>query len=396
METIRVKEILSKMMDETWISSNTPFHFITYIEGTSIKEIWALYLQVREPYVILRHVAGSISLIASSILVWNVLRSHIGLSSTFNRLLFHLCVADIVMSSCAHMLSTVMVPKEVDYLYWNAHGNMLTCNLQGFLIVMGFSAPMYNCSICIYYLAIVKYNKKDEYIRKKIEPWLHGLSILYPLSGAILGIVMKAMNPFGSFCIVLKTYDPPHCEDCEYGQIRDEARFNIPCRRGGAHAPLLLNMCVILIILISPIIITATLYIMHQAVAKNARNMRRRYGAGSLQIFTEGESSKWNQIPCRRNRRLGINGRRSNQNKSIMGQIFYKSLAYALAWFLTYIPAAVSIILDIAGYETIPTYLTFLDGFFLPLQGLFNFIIYTYPKVIKSKNSETLSERVHV
>ena len=114
-----------------------------------------LQLKNRKTYAILRHVAGSISLSASSILVWSVLRSHIRLSSTFNRLLFGLCVADI-MSSCAYMLSTVMIPKEVDYFYWNARGNTTTCNLQGFLHVMGFSASLYNCSICIYYLAIVK------------------------------------------------------------------------------------------------------------------------------------------------------------------------------------------------------------------------------------------------
>ena len=174
-------------MNETCISK-TPFNFIAYIEGAARKEIVS-YLQVRKPYAILRHVAGSISLIASSIiLVWNVLRSHIGLSSTFNRLLLGLCVADI-MSSCAFTFSTVMIPKEVDYLYWNARGNMLTCNLQGFLSVMGSSASLYNCSICLYYLAIVKYNKSDNFIRKKIEPWLHASMVFqyyFHLQGLLL------------------------------------------------------------------------------------------------------------------------------------------------------------------------------------------------------------------
>ena len=202
---------------------------------------------------------------------------------------------------------------------------------------------------------------------------------------------MKAMNPFGSFC-TLRRYNPPHCGDCEYGQIRDEAKFNIPCG-SGTHATLLFDVFILSIIIVSPIIITVTLYLMQHAVAKNARNMRRRYGAGTLQTSTEGESSKWNllklcqEIPCpRRNRRLGINGRRSNQDES-MRQILYRNIAYSLGWLLTYVFFLSHRIINLRGYK-IPIYIFFLDGFFLPLQGLFNFIIYTYPKVIQSKNSD--------
>ena len=361
----------------------TPFNFTLFIAGEDNDEI-VTHLKVRKIFPILRQVAGSISLIASSILVWNILRSHIGLSSTFNRLLFGLCVADI-MSSCAHMLSTVMVPKEVDYFYWNAHGNTATCNLQGFLHIIGSSATLYNCSICIYYLTIVKYNKNDEYIRKKIEPWLHGVSILYPLSGAILGIVMKAMNPWGSLCTI-KTYLPPHCAGCEYGQIRDETGFNIPCGRGGAHAPLLFIIFVAPIVVVSPIFIAINLSLIYQTVAKNSRTMQR-YGAGSLVTTTEGNSSGWSLdsvvhccLPCRKHS--------EGRNQESMRQIWYRNIAYALAWFLTFVFFLIHQIMMRLG-AGIPLFLILLEAFFLPLQGLFNFIIYTYPKVVKAKRNNT-------
>lgn len=102
-------------------------------------------------------------------LVWKILRSQIGLSSTFQRLLFGLCVADILWPF-SFILSTLMIPKEVDYLYLNSRGTVTTCNAQGFLQIVGFSGSLYNCSICVHYLAIVTYNKSDEFIRKKIEP----------------------------------------------------------------------------------------------------------------------------------------------------------------------------------------------------------------------------------
>ena len=62
---------------------------------------------------ILSHISGSISFIASTALVWHILRSHDGLFKTFHRLLFGLCIADII-SSCSHMLASMMVPHEMD------------------------------------------------------------------------------------------------------------------------------------------------------------------------------------------------------------------------------------------------------------------------------------------
>ena len=129
-----------------------------------------LFYQMGDKVVITRNFSGAISMIASATLMWTILRSHVGLSTTFNRLLFGLCVADVI-SSFANMLSSITMPKDLDYMFPSVYGNTATCSTQGFLHVVGtFSVLLYNCSICIYYLAIVKYNKKDVYIRTKIEP----------------------------------------------------------------------------------------------------------------------------------------------------------------------------------------------------------------------------------
>ena len=140
---------------------------------------------------ILSHISGSISLIASTALVWHILRSYDGLSTTFHRLLFGLCIADIISSFCWMLLA----PQEMDYMIWNARGNTASCSAQGFLIALGSSCGLlYHCSICIYYLAIVNYKKKDEYISKKIEPWLHGVSIYFPLVGCIIMLATHNYN----------------------------------------------------------------------------------------------------------------------------------------------------------------------------------------------------------
>lgn len=161
---------------------------------------------------ILSHISGSISLIASTALVWHILRSYDGLSTTFHRLLFGLCIADIISSFCWMLLA----PQEMDYMIWNARGNTASCSAQGFLIALGSSCGLlYNCSICIYYLAIVNYKKKDEYISNKIEPWLHGVSIYFPLVGCIIMLATHNYNAgFSNVCFPSK-YVATQCFEYE-------------------------------------------------------------------------------------------------------------------------------------------------------------------------------------
>jgi hypothetical protein len=141
---------------------------VSYFIKTNLPN--ALFYDIAKIEATTQHVSGAISMIASATLMWTILRSHVGLSETFNRLLFGLCVADVI-SSFANMLSSITMPTDLDYMFPSVYGNTATCSAQGFLNVLGtFSGLLYNCSICIYYLAIVKYNKKDVYIRTKVEP----------------------------------------------------------------------------------------------------------------------------------------------------------------------------------------------------------------------------------
>jgi hypothetical protein len=74
------------------------------------------------------------------------------------------------MSSFFATLSSAMVPKEMNCLVPNAQGSTATCSAQGIIIVTGYTtAAAYNCCICLYYLAIIKFNKKDGYIKNKLE-----------------------------------------------------------------------------------------------------------------------------------------------------------------------------------------------------------------------------------
>ena len=185
--------------------------------------------------IILRGILGSISIFASSLVMWMILRSHKRLSTTLHRLIFALSISDIIFSACA-AFSSVAVPKDVDYMFWNANGNIITCSIFGFTNRMGtFCTQMYTCSLSVYFLQIVKYGRSDDEMKKKFEPWFHGVSLVIALLASILGIYLNTFNPTDYGLCGHVAYNPPHCHGYQNGVI-PEGDFVIPCGRGAIFA----------------------------------------------------------------------------------------------------------------------------------------------------------------
>jgi hypothetical protein len=228
-------------------------------------------------------ISGSIPFIASMLLVTHILRSHECLSSTYHRLIFRLSVADII-SSFGNALSSTMAPKENNYLVPFAIGNIATCDAQGFLIFFAGGV------VCFYYLVIITYNQKFDYIEKKLEPWFHGISILSP---AVVDGILLATNTFngpnGGVCFPEPHY-PPHCIGYKTGEI--PTRYSIPCGgRGGeedGHAKLRTITVLVAyfwILIIAPLIILVTMVMMYRSVTK-IENRMQNYGLSALRLRT--------------------------------------------------------------------------------------------------------------
>jgi len=112
------------------------------------------------------------------------------------------CLDYLSQTSCHHLAlffllqEWLVVPKEMNYFVPGAQGNTATCTAQGFHLssaTVGVGvAAVYICRICLYYFSIVRYNKKDEYyIWNKLEPWFHGISLLYLFVFDIIAITMN-------------------------------------------------------------------------------------------------------------------------------------------------------------------------------------------------------------
>ena len=363
------------------------------------------------------HTLGTVSTIASTCLVLHILRSHHGLSTTYHRLVFGLFVADI-LSSFGFALGSTMVPKEMNYYIPSAQGNTATCTAQGFLLTVGVAvAALYNCSICLYYLSIIRYNKKDEYIRNKLEPWFHGISIIIPLVLEFIIMTMKGYNASGGVCFLVPN-DPPHCIGYESGDT--PKGFSIPCGRGdGGENPILYLVTSIVgygsTLIITPTVIVGTMILMYRSVSKIEKNMRN-YGVGALRLKVRpgggnrGDAAVTNRTrgatndqgimsrikrssmriitPCLHSRddQPRPTSRSKSRATSQIRAILHMAAGYALAWAFVFIPFMISFFfINSNATKTLNACLEILHACLGPLQGLFNFLVYMSPKVRNAK-----------
>jgi hypothetical protein len=129
--------------------------------------------------------------------------------STRHRLLAGMGVCDII-SSAAWFLTSWPVPEDLPFGLWNV-GNRQTCSAQGFFIHLGIGTITYNACLALYYLLVIRYGYKNEYIAKRVEPWMHFVAVGFALSTGVASLALNIFNPigFGYSCYI--TSPPPIC-----------------------------------------------------------------------------------------------------------------------------------------------------------------------------------------
>ncbi len=350
---------------------------------------------------ILRSVSGMTSVVSSSMMIWMILRSHDGLSTIQHRLLLGLCISDLISSSSLSTFN-VMAPAEIDYYVWNAQGNEATCDAQGFVITMGtFAGLWYNASLNLYYLAVVKFEKREKYIRTRMEPLFHGVPIAGALAFSIALLVGGHYNSDAAgYCGGNKCHYPPHCHGYDVGEIRDG--FEIPCGRGieGADKA---KFAITIAMFLPAIIMVGSLIVIYVAVKQHERKMSA-YGVGSLRSISQHSlhsntnqgsfnSGVWKRLRTTFTGSLyslrsssSINTSLTSRKKTQSQQsraVMRKAFGYSFAWFLSFGMYIILVVLTLLGIDT--TKALYVTHICLPLQGLFNLVIYLYPKVINAR-----------
>jgi len=109
-----------------------------------------------------------------------------------------MCFFDI-LSSTAFSISKTAMPSDSGRI--GARGNSVTCTAQGICVWLGFVVAMYNTSLNLFYLLSIKYGMDSKHFSEKIEPFLHLVSILSPLSVAITFAALGWILPYGNVCV---------------------------------------------------------------------------------------------------------------------------------------------------------------------------------------------------
>jgi hypothetical protein len=147
---------------------------------------------------IVQRIMGTISLIGSTYVIQDVLRSEQKRNHTFHRLMVGLSISDVLSSFFTNVLSTAPMPKGYHVL---AVGSVATCDVQGFLTALcGTVTILYSCSLSTYYLVQLKYNWINRRI-KALEKWLHIVPWSVGLVYAVAGLVLKVYASSGFSCL---------------------------------------------------------------------------------------------------------------------------------------------------------------------------------------------------
>lgn len=138
-------------------------------------------------------ITGSLSIIGSSAIIHMILSCRKRkLARPNNRLMIMMSGFDVVQS-IAIVVSTAAIPSALEI--YGARGNQTTCVVQSIVMALGLAVPLYNSSLNLFYLLTIRYSVNSALFSSKVEPFLHLFSILGPLVSAITFAALGYAGP---------------------------------------------------------------------------------------------------------------------------------------------------------------------------------------------------------
>jgi hypothetical protein len=345
-----------------------------------IMTTWPLHIKAA---VCISAISGSISSLASITIIVSILRSNVKLSTVYRRLIFGMSVFDLIQSMSL-AFSAGPIPAG---LMWGAYGNDVTCDLQAFTtIVGGYGSMLYSLSLSVYFV-FVMLDIPESRIKKYLEPIIHTVSISAPFAVGIYLYVIQFYNAADTICWVV----PQELRDCLLnGEISIKE-----CMMKWKHY---VDLVAILLFYPKLFIFAGNciaLFIIWYIDFAESRKRSNLYKSA-----LSGDRHRNSQMPSQGTRTGGSRGpvsplaerlsRPSNSSLQRRKTLTRRAIAYIAGFILTYIFSFIYRFLVVAGYQ--PHFmLDFLSKFFLPLQGFFNLLIYTYPHVVSYRQSNPRS-----
>lgn len=163
---------------------------------------------------------ATLSMFSSAFIIAESVEDHRkGKGTPIQRTLVGMSAVDIA-ATFAWFLSTWPLPKGTMPF---AVGNTVSCNFQGFLLQLAIGAPLYNCSLALYYLLVIKFNWTNDQL-VKIERYVHAFIMIFSVGTSILGLPLTMYNEVRTVCWVIGS--PSECGHSS------SIPSDIPCDRG--------------------------------------------------------------------------------------------------------------------------------------------------------------------
>lgn len=338
-------------------------------------------------------------------------------TTPYRRILLGLSCSDF-LCSLIYPWQAFLVPAATSPRVW-AIGNDPTCSFLGFAQQIIFASILYNSMLSLYFLLTVRCGISNPQVGKKYEPWMHLLSIGYPLIAACIGLGFGVFNELeiGHGCWV-NDY-PKGCgvcgedtttatgdtNDCSATSTCTDNIFAIVF--GGVPAMLAFGM-----ILVNNILV-------YLYVKNTIQKVRKRFKSSTLHqiasaaattaapsaALTAGNSSSNNTNStgtrpalsvARRSIKRAIGRRLSSKSRAAadpqlqrIRAVFNQACWYVVAFMLTYLASFVLRILESIGYDAQDEAKLFpllvLEAILLPSQGWFNLFVYIRPSFWRTR-----------
>mmetsp|Transcript_492 Transcript_492/g.808 ORF Transcript_492/g.808 Transcript_492/m.808 type:complete len:542 (-) Transcript_492:113-1738(-) len=353
----------------------------------------------------------------------------------YHRLLFGFSTMDLI-SSVGLFLTTWPMPRGTEDVI-GAVGTIATCEMQGFLVQLGIVLPIYNAMLSFYYVLVIQYNVSETRVQKRYEAFFHGIPIVFGVSTAIAALCLNMYNEANLWCWIAAHPDGClHTKELDNNNDNDDNNSSsVPppttttCERGdgafmwrwGAYyAPIWLCFFIVLGCLLmvwrgvrrqeikterfqrhrSTFTVTAAARSTAAAAAADSQHTPERNGttaAGDGEADTR-QSSFPRRTLSRVGRRLSSMTRNStlsaaaNQSPRRSWQVLTQCLCYVMAFYLCYLFGSIVRIQQAVSGKT-DLVLLLIHCFFLPLQGLFNFLIYRRPCYLRLRRKHPINSR---
>lgn len=296
-------------------------------------------------------IVGALSFLGSSYILYDILSSRKKRRHVYHHIILSLSLVDIAID-VSTFLSTWPMPSDTPYVYGPV-GNTRTCTAQGFFLQLAIIAPLYNASLSLYYLLMIRYGWVERRLKKLRWP-IQICVLTFGIGAAVAGLFLTLYNNALLWC--WQASYPPGCVDSSSAGPSGEGT----CTRGDNantiyrfaffYAPLWAAIS------FATVSMLATWWSIRQTVKKTEQ---------SLMSSFSGKDA----------RRLVQKMQRKERNRNVAIQC----LLYLGAFYVTWTTSTILRVVQSLGQA--PSYgLVLSVGICIPIQGLLNFIVYIRPR----------------